>query len=235
MEKQEYLNIFKNEARHFYYVCVHQLVHDFIRDYGAGRKLEILDAGCGTGGLLIKLKDLGTVTGVDKSPEAINFAKKRGLKIKPASVEKLPFKSGYFDAVTSIDVIYHRWVKSDMKALLEMRRVLVSGGVLILRVPANPRMVSEHDRIVYTKRRYEKEELRQKLRNAGFEVKKLSYMHAILLPLGWLSRGQKYSAIGNLPDWLNRLLIWELEVENRIIKRWSLPFGQGLVAVAIKA
>src|SRR3989344_4672699 len=130
MEKTEYKNIFDNEGTHFYYVGTHKAVITLLNSYLKSKRNNlILDAGCGTGLLIKKLSTFGEVWGIDTSSEALKLAKKNNItKIKKASVEKIPFKDNYFDAIVSIDVLYHREVKSDIAALIEFKRVLKPGG-----------------------------------------------------------------------------------------------------------
>src|SRR3989344_4196549 len=106
MEKQEYLNIFQNESSHFFYVGLHDLVINFLDDIT--KKSRILDAGCGTGGLLSRLKSDGFLhaEGIDLFNEAVRLAMKKGVKVRLASVEKLPYGKNLFDAVVCIDVLY---------------------------------------------------------------------------------------------------------------------------------
>src|SRR5262245_47064555 len=71
-----------------------------------GGRPAILDAGCGTGGMARQLAELGEVTALDYSPVALEFAARRELpRLGCASVERLPFRSGSFDLVTSLDVL----------------------------------------------------------------------------------------------------------------------------------
>jgi ubiquinone/menaquinone biosynthesis C-methylase UbiE len=156
MDKAEYENIYRNEESHFYYVSLHKLVLTFLKRYKHGRNLSILDAGCGTGRLAQLMQRNGSVSAVDASNEAIRFAKMRGIMPLRASVMELPFKNNSFDVVTSIDVIYHKGVTDDRKALQEMYRVLKKGGILIIRVQANPWLSLSHDRHVHGVRRYTK-------------------------------------------------------------------------------
>lgn len=240
MEIGEYKNIYQNESSHFFYTSTHYLVEKLIRKYAGNGKLKILDAGCGTGGLLKKLSKLGKVVGIDFSPEAIKYAKKRGLDIKQASVQKIPFKKGSFDAVTSVDVLYHLAVTDDVAALGEIKRVLKPGGILVLRVPANKFLLSAHDVHVHTARRYDKRELVKKLRQAGLKIKFISYVQAPIFPISLirvmrerLTRQSAASMVGKVNPILNLILATVLKLEAEMISGGiTMPFGQGLFAVA---
>mgnify|MGYP001566594883 CR=1 FL=1 len=139
MEIAEYRNIFEHEETHFYYVGTHNAVIELLKKYLFKKTGNIiLDAGCGTGSLMKKLKSFGKIYGVDVSHEALKFAKSNGLKqVRKGSVTNIPFKENQFNAVVSIDVLYHKAVKSDLKALKEFIRVLKPGGVLIIKNPAH--------------------------------------------------------------------------------------------------
>lgn len=242
MELSEYKNIFDNEKTHFFYVSTHDLVISLIRKWLPAKKLNILDAGCGTGGLAEKLKRLGSVRGIDFSGEAIKFAKERGIQVRWASIEKIPFPNNYFDIVTSIDVLYHLKVKNDIRALGEIRRVLKPKGILILRVPANEFLMSAHDRHVHTARRYNREELLTKCRRAGLVVKQISYVHSPIFPISLLkiiiekiTNQENSSSIGRINPLVNKVLTKVLSLEAWLIMLgMSLPFGQGLIVVASK-
>ena len=240
MEISEYQNIFENEEKHFYYVTIHSLVLGLIGKYVRVGPRKILDAGCGTGGLLKKLCAFGEASGVDISPEAIKYSRKRGLVLKCAGVTNLPFPEESFDVVTSIDVIYHKAVGDDVEALKEMRRVLKEEGVLILRVPANKYLLSAHDREVHTARRYSKKDIGDKMTKAGFHIKQISYVGMVLFPLSLVKillerifGNASSSSIDSLPSWINWCFTQVLMLENRLILSGiSLPFGQGLIVVA---
>jgi demethylmenaquinone methyltransferase/2-methoxy-6-polyprenyl-1,4-benzoquinol methylase/phosphoethanolamine N-methyltransferase len=102
----------------------------------------VLDAGCGTGELAMALRQrlgtFGTVTGVDASPQMIDVArqKKEGaalqIEYRVAAVEALPFPDATFDAVVSSLMMHHLPDAARRAGLAEMRRVLKSGGRLLL-------------------------------------------------------------------------------------------------------
>lgn len=242
MNKEEYQNIYKNEDTHFYYVSLHKLILALLTKYSTEKKVQILDAGCGTGKLATLMNSFGDVKAFDFSDEAIFFAKKRGIAATRASVEKIPYKDNSFDVVTSIDVIYHKAVIDDISALKEMLRVLKPEGILILRVQAMPWLSLSHDKHVHGKRRYTKKSLTEKLKKAGYIIEKISYVHVSLFLLAIISHWKEKlikpkkdtSSVQSLPVILNTIgflsLIWEIP--------WllfsSLPFGLGVVAVAKK-
>ena len=242
MEKIEYRNIYENEEDHFFYVSTHRLVIGLIKKWTKKKNPVILDAGCGTGGLMNKLTTMGRVAGIDFSPEAVKFTRKRGLKVARASVEKIPFPDKYFDVVTCIDVIYHKQVKDDVGALVEIRRVLKPGGFLVLRVPANPYLMSAHDRHVHTARRYGKDELAGKIKKAGLSLKQISFVHSPIFFLSLLKiffekliHKSNSSAVGKLGPLVNSILTSILNFEGWLIGRGiPIPVGQGLIAVATR-
>lgn len=243
MEIAEYRNIYENEGTHFFYVGNRNLVLSLAARYLAKSKntVKILDAGCGTGLLARNLERYGDVVAVDISPYAVKLARKRGVRIRQASVDKLPFKDSSFDLVTSVDVIYHKAV-NDKRALGEFFRVLQPGGILILRVPANKWLGTLHDKHVHTRERYSKENLKKKLENAGFIIEKISFVNLSLVPLvlgrrlweGITRPAASTSAVGKFPRILNSLLSFLLSLEARFLLAGNLPLGIGLVAVCRK-
>lgn len=241
MQTEEYKNIYKNESTHFFYTANHQIILSLIKQFIPEKKIKILDAGCGTGLLTKRLKKIGNVTGVDYSPEAIKFTKKRGLKVRRSSVNKLPFKNNSFDLITCIDVLCQLGV-DDQQALGEFYRTLKPNGVVIIRVPANKWLKLTHDKHVKTRERYSESLLRERLLRAGFIIEKLSFVNLFLLPLVILSHySQKIyppkntsSSVRKLHPYVNKMAHMCLVWEKYFLSTNNLPFGQGLIAVCQK-
>lgn len=243
MRSSEYQNIYKNEQTHFFYKANHALVINLVKKYlSEVKNPKILEAGCGTGLLAKKLSSFGVVEAIDISPEAVKLAKKRGIRAKIASVGKIPFKSSQFDLVTSIDVIYHKKIKSDKIVLNEFSRVLKPGGILIIRVPANKWLTRSTDAHVHTRERYELNNLAKKLKAAKFKVKKISYVNLILLPpaiISWIwekiaTPTSTRSPLPQLPQTANFIAFKHLLFENYLLNFINLPFGLGIIAVCQK-
>src|SRR5438270_7298969 len=79
---------------------------------GAAASKPLLDAGCGTGGFLVKLAaayPARSVIGLDADAFAASRARlKSGCPVCVGSVNALPFADGAFDAIFSADVLCHR-------------------------------------------------------------------------------------------------------------------------------
>ena len=101
------------------------------------RGKRILEVGCGSGGLLKLLQATNEVVGVDASEDGIAACASRDIEghcMDPSS-EALPFADESFDLVICLETMEH--LMNPYYALIEMRRVLKTGGRLIRSVP-NP-------------------------------------------------------------------------------------------------
>src|SRR5688572_21562714 len=182
----------------------------------SGRPPLVLEAGCGTGNNLRHLARYGRAVGVDLSEQALVFCRSRGVAAARAELLALPFPDGCFDCVTSLDVIYHRWVEDDAAAVREMARVLRKGGLLLLRVPALRALWGAHDEAVHSRHRYNRRELAGLLHGQGLQVLRLTYGNTFLLPLVFVRRtldrlsGRHGSDVSFLPaplEWTFRSLL----------------------------
>jgi ubiquinone/menaquinone biosynthesis C-methylase UbiE len=209
----------------------------------------VLDAGCGTGGMLSWLAARvpeGTITGIDLFEEALRFCRNRGHKhLAQASVTELPFADSTFDLVTSFDVLVQlRGTDAAAHALSEMHRVLRPGGIAFVRVAAYEWMRSSHDKALGTQHRYVLGELVQKMEQAGFRVLRATYANSILLPVAMLRRlvfkrvgladgGSDVKPLPQSLSWLNVALKGVLITEARLLKRIRrLPIGLSAICVA---
>ena len=156
MKDHEYDVMRAVEDRHWWYAVLRQLVLNALTHRLPPRGY-VLDAGCGTGGLLAFLRDNVRhldITGIDASEHAVRQCHERGLNtVSHDSVHALPFADEEFDAVLSMDVLYHADVEENL-ALAEMSRVLRPGGVLLLNLPAFECLRGSHDAAVSGVRRY---------------------------------------------------------------------------------
>jgi SAM-dependent methyltransferase len=247
VEREQYAVMFRREQRHWWYAGMRRAALAVLdRALDGQTPVELLDAGCGTGGTTVALEQFGRVTGVDIAEAALMCANQRDLRgqLAQASIQELPFPSGRFDVVTSFEVVYHLGVSDDRRALAELRRVLRPGGLLLLRVPAHDWLRGEHDRLVHTRHRYGRGELHDKLDAVGFEVVQLSWANTLLFPPAVAKRvlermhpnGHDADAEPDLwlpPVPLNALLENLVAVEAVTLPRGlPAPFGLSLLALA---
>ena len=244
MDPREYEIMYRAEQSHWWYQGMAAITRRLLEKfYKPGAGLNILDAGCGTGGGLLFLSPYGSVTGLDISSNALHFCAERGCKeIARASVMALPFRDRTFDLVTSFDILYFEGIH-DETALKETARVLRSGGRLLIRLPAFDWLRGMHDAKVSTAHRYTSKELAAKLEKSGFQIELLSYANMLLFPLALLKRlaerwgmvSQQDSDIALSVGPLSGLLRTCLVLESWLIRRWPLPFGLSVIVVAKKS
>jgi ubiquinone/menaquinone biosynthesis C-methylase UbiE len=102
---------------------------------------SVLDIGCGTGTLAIAAKrrvGSGSVRGIDASAEMIARAKHKAARdnvdvaFDVARAESLPFSDRQFDVVLSTVMLHHLRRAVREQCVREVRRVLKSGGRLLV-------------------------------------------------------------------------------------------------------
>ncbi|MDD5208703.1 MAG: glycosyltransferase family 39 protein [Elusimicrobiales bacterium] len=100
-------------------------------------KKKVLEIGCGSAINLKKIKNSRTDAecyALDRSPVAIELAKKEFPNAFVADCEKTPFEDKKFDLIYSSGVVEHLGDESAFAA--EMRRILKDDGLLVTFVPA---------------------------------------------------------------------------------------------------
>jgi SAM-dependent methyltransferase len=201
---------------------------------------RVLDAGCGTGGLLAALArhrpDLSRF-GVEWDQGAAARARqKSAAAVTRGSVNALPFADASFDAAVSADVLCHEAV-DPAAALAELLRVLRPAGRLVVNMPAYQWLLSAHDRRVHNVRRLTAGATADLLRQAGFVQVRARYWNGLLLPLmitqrKILARGDAMSDVAPFPPWLDAMLHGVTELERRL--PFPLPVGGSVLAIAEK-
>ncbi len=114
------------------YEPVHHVVVQQLR---RPRPRSILDVGCGTGALAVRIAEAlprTRVVGCDFSSGMLRQAAARssGVEWVRGDAGHLPFADGSFDVVVSTEAFH--WFPDQPAALAELHRVLVPGGRLLL-------------------------------------------------------------------------------------------------------
>jgi SAM-dependent methyltransferase len=245
----EYDALFQTEDNHWWFRGLWRDVAEALERFAPKRPggLSWLDAGSGTGGLLARLSGGGgfrLAAGLELSADGMALCRRRGLpSLVRGSVSSLPFASGSFDAITSIDVLCHREAGGD-RALAEAARCLSPGGALILQVPAYQWLMSAHDRAVWSSHRFSRAEVRGQVEAAGLEIKLCVYRNSLLFPLAagrrLLSRGGSSgpdrSDVGPASRVVNVVGSSALAIESALRRvHVSAPFGLSVFCAAIRS
>lgn len=95
---------------------------------------SLLDVGCAHGFFLEAARERGFKTsGVEIAPDAVAYAKDRGLEVLQGTILDAPFADASLDVITAIDVIEH--LPDPMAFADSVRRLLVPGGLMVLVTP----------------------------------------------------------------------------------------------------
>jgi SAM-dependent methyltransferase len=162
---------------------------------------------------------------VDISAPALSVLRARGASVMLGLVSSLPFASGAFDLVCTLDIVEH--VDDDEAALAEITRVAAPGAVLLLSAPLHQSRWTSFDDFVGHRRRYEPQDLLAKLERHGLSVERsavygMQPRSSWLLDLGmwWLLHDRERAMW-----WYNRVI---MRIGLRMQK--ELTFAPGLLA-----
>jgi len=235
------------EERSFWCRTRNRILHSVLDRFAPrGRRLQLLEVGCGTGNVLSSLRHRSelSLTGSEIYLSGLRHARRRhqGIDFIQLDATDIPFREDY-DIVGAFDVIEH--IEADDVVLAQVRSALRPGGLLLVTVPQYQWMWSSLDELVHHKRRYSRTELRSKLVAAGFDVLYTTSFVTALFPVMAIQRGlnrfrtsandttQDFAAQVVLPGPVNTVFDWIMRVDEAAIRLGlSLPFGGSLLAVA---
>lgn len=249
---QEYQAMFEVEDQMWWYKTLHERVISEVKSYSSDYKnLKILDAGCGTGGLLTKLKNEGidTIEGFDFNADAVSFAQSRGIKVSQQDITHFAhnYEAESFDVVISDDVLYQFNDKDLLSALKNIFKVLKPGGVFITNNNAFRIFGGIHDIAVGSKRRFVKGDFDYFLKETDkVSIQKYTYWSLFLSPmilgvrllqklqlkLGLVKLEDVKSDVSMPSETVNNILYSVCKTERTLLKR--SPFGSSLFMVMKK-
>ena len=253
-----YQRLYDLETRHWWHLGMRRIAEVLVRSnpsFASGA--AVLDAGCGTGASLTWARatlHASSITGIDISPVAIDFCRRRGLdEVSTGSVLELPFDDERFDVVLCWDVLQHLPTDGgDVRALRELRRVLKPGGAAILRANSRLGMWLPDDAKDVDYLRYTLPELTGSVRDAGLDPFRATYANSLPALYAsarrWLERRQRRGEGSRVYEGLtirdtateaprmNALLQRVIAAEARYLapRGRSLPFGHTTFCVAVK-
>jgi SAM-dependent methyltransferase len=242
MQLDEYRKLAETEDRMWYFHALNRRIAHWLARVLPPGPARVLDAGCGTGGLIKSLRAAHPewrLTGLDFMPLACELARERtGAEIVQGSITSLPFGDDAFDGVVSADVVCQ--VEDGARALREFARVVRPGGAVLVNVPAYRWLWSYHDDTCQTKHRYTRRELTGLFRAAGLTVSFASYANLFPLPLIAARRKlfpptQPTSDVQVYPAPIEAAFASMAALEHAWTKRgWSAPAGSSVFVAGVK-
>lgn len=240
------------EDRHWWFASRTRALLNMMDREVPSRDLKVLDVGCGAGNMIHHLSRYGQVKGVEIDPRPVAVAHQRGYDVDLGdATQGLNYQDASFDTVSALDVIEHN--EDDMSILREVYRVLKPGGHAVITVPAFMWLWSHNDDINAHLRRYTAAELRRKLQEAGFRMRRMTYNNFFVFPMAaalillrrgsdsqpelashHLSEDEYQVEMEPVSPALNAILTAVGWVEAQVLRLLSLPVGTSIIAIAEK-
>jgi SAM-dependent methyltransferase len=229
------------ERRHFWWRVRRGIVVKLVENHAAGRRLRVLDVGCGSGVTLHQLALTHQVLGIEPDQHAVAASQVAG-QILVGKVETMEFAQSSFDVVLMLDVLEH--LDEPREVLRKIRTWAAPSALLIATVPAYGWMWTTHDDRNHHRKRYTRRELQAEVSGSGWELGYCRYLFSpLVVPklfqvLMERFGTQKEASRPNMPaPWLNAIAYWVLRLDARAAfsraGRWWT--GTSIVAVASPA
>lgn len=189
----EYRMMYEAEEKLWWYKILHEKVLKEIQNkFIENKEIKILDAGCGTGGLMSFLIKHGyeNIQGFDYSEDAVSFCKERNLNVKQTDITNFEgaFEQEDFDVIVNDDVLYQFENSSITNIFITFQSILKSDGIIITNNNAFNIFYGTHDIAVGGKQRFRLSDFEKIFSNSQLKIVYHSYWSLILSPLILLVR-----------------------------------------------
>lgn len=249
INRAEYEAMYQVEEQLWWYKILHERVYEAIKaEFGDKTDIKILDAGCGTGGMLsfLAAKGYKQIQGFDFNDAAVEFSKNRGLHVSQASILELKgmFETDGFDVVICNDVLYQFEDEEIKNALLDILSLLKPNGKFISNNNAFEAFRGTHDIAVGSKKRFVLADFKKYL--GAQKIVKATYWSFFLSPLIFLVRfvqrlqlrfgkvnlAEIKSDVSLPSPFLNSFFYRLVKFESRLSS--NFPFGSSLFLIITK-
>ena len=251
--RAEYERMYEVERTLWWYQSLHgRILHHIHKHFGAPTPdLKIMDAACGTGGLLSFLREKGclNLVGFDYSQHAIEFSQERGLDVGFGDLKKVEdfrYEERY-DVIVCNDALYFLTDEEIEKTLSVFRERLTPNGILLINIHAFNAFAGTHDVAVGSTRRFTQVDFRHFTHAARLRTAYHTYWPFLLsLPILAVRQWQRYqlnrgkvatqtveSDVRYPGDLVNGTLRLVTQVEQTLLP--SAPFGSSLFLVLQRA
>lgn len=233
-----YKHLYEIEDGHFWFQGRNRLIIWAIEEFfhSAASFLEI---GCGTGYVLKGIESAFPnlrLAGSEYHEEGLQYAAKRVSRAELFRLDALniPFRERY-DVIGLFDVLEH--IENDRAVLEQVYNAVRPGGGVLITVPQHRFMWSAEDEWAGHTRRYERAEIVEKVRQAGFKVRMVTSFVSLFFPAMLVSRlvsrhKRKFDSRSafRVAEPLNTIFDKALSLELALIRRGvRFPFGGSLM------
>ncbi len=244
----EYRRMACVEERHWWYRSLHSLVLETLEKCKVHHDAEIMDAGCGTGRLLAKLRESGYrhIRGFDLSEVALRYCSEKKLEVFLGDITKVfehpePEK---LEVIICNDVLCYYRTDQVLRITTGMAKSLKRGGLCLVNMPSFRAFGGIHDISVGIKYRYTHRNTWDLFDHGLFSLLRHVYWPLVLsvpillartwqrLRLEMNPRTEIKSDIALPPGAVNELLRIIVQMENRFLV--EKPFGSSLFLVLRK-
>jgi hypothetical protein len=150
----------------------HDIVVQLTRYFALRDRILDFGAGLGTMAMICQVRGM-TPDCMEINDRLRDVVAHRGFQAYP-SLEAIPQK---YDGIYSANVLEH--IEEDVATLKQLAAALTDDGILTLYIPAFMILYSDFDQNLGHHRRYGKQEIVDKLRCAGFEIKECHYVDCL--------------------------------------------------------
>jgi SAM-dependent methyltransferase len=246
-KSNEYEAMYKVETDLWWYKILHEKTLNAIKKQFGNRPLRILDAGCGTGGMLAFLKKNGydSLRGLDLSEDAVKFTTSRGfdvIRFDLRNIADYP-KDTKFDVIICNDVLCYFNDDEIGHILEEFRKRISPNGLIISNNNAMKAFEGVHSIVLSIPRRFVIREFQDIAKKINMPIIQYNYWSAFLAPLIWVYRKTQLlslklgilkiekldSDVAYPGDLMNNFYYNVVKTEERVLP--VAPFGSSLFMV----
>ena len=235
--------LYASEKEHFWFVARREKIVKLFKKH-TKKSARVLEIGAGTGYIAQGLqKERYQVAIGEMHLSGLKYGKQSGIEecyqfdlFDPPFIEE-------FDAIRMFDVLEH--LENDVNALYQVSKMLKLDGILFLTVPAHKWLWSRLDTLSFHKRRYSKKMLKQKVEQAGLQIREAGFFFILILPLLYLRRlmdrdngeaikDSEGPSLAKFNPIMNKILLLLMRFENCFSKWFPNIAGGSLFLVAEK-
>lgn len=195
----------------------------------------ILDVGCGDGLFFPRLRQFGSVEGIEPSLRTTNANNADGNYIYTCPFDQNFQPPHKYSLILMLDVLEH--LEDPIGALRHACTLLEPNGTLLITVPAFMTLWTNHDVLNQHFTRYTKGRLRQLAAKAGLRVIEARYFFHWMYVAKFMVHILEHifhpeAKLPQIPHArINRLLYMISRAEQKMFAKLSIPIGSSLIAV----